>query len=1472
MEEEPSPEGVAAAAMLGLTPDARILRAGRIVPLHELSLDELTHLRDRVIAELPPEHPARQPFGLAERVQNAIEAEGEAAATATRTAPPERARTLRAGADGMVREGDVRTGREVTLESMSDAELRDVQLELQRTDNAYGLNPEEESLFRRIRTEQESRVPTTAEEDVPSARLLGRSRLDAPKQKMADELWAATHAMIGVEHLRKGQGRRLLVAEQELKRAQAANDPVGTEYWTNQVAERRAAAADPEAVRRTDIGRAILESGEDAEQAFAKYEKRYPMPEGVRAAVGALDTPERPHFVIRGRDGRIAHGFLEPPKVEGGAPEFSILASPSGRGQLGRAELRELKALLVEQFGETMRHEPPTWTHVGGAGTEAAANDWLKIQRLWPLLGAALAAEGLLDEEGQAEFAEAGVGLPITATAMAVAAGTPAARLGGVLKGLGLAGAGVAAEQLLEDEDLQATGRGAQYLGLASALWASGAPQRAWGALGDALVERARKAPHGTGITRTIIENTNPEAMLDPVVRQYVREYEDEVGRIGAQGARLGAVARELPQDLDRFVSDLVEGEDWTGDAGRQALEAKYGAEWPNMVRVAMQLAEAIREESGYQTAAKMRAGMLRPAAVEKYAVEGRPAQSKYLKRLYAAVEGPEVNPAWQVERPAAKQMRVPAETRRRSLDIPVDEARRRLDEAEARLADFESRRADEPQPTDAELDAARREASDAQEALDKAKAEQMATRRGLGEIREASYRVPEQAEEAARQIAGADLFHKLSQLDQFAPPDRKLLHPDWLSAARERIAAREAEAWAMDVEAQANARQVREYIETSLERTRQKLASLDARIAEDTAAGKPTSDSARRRRRDLANQARRAQESLPYWREMEQAKTDKPALELAQQRVRDAEQAMGNVRKRHAVAGAKPEAGQHWVSLPESGFGAMSGAVVTQDLQQSLQGILTSARQSPLERFLRWWKRQKTVYSPGTHVGNTMSNVVMSHMAGLPVYELLPWMRKAAKAMDEVRGGKSARLSPAGEMALQLRGMGVLGSLTEAEGTRPPQQGRRGRLAGLMAEAEPRVAELLEQANVAPKPSWLGRVSPTAEAASKWATNLYQAEDDIFRVAMALWRQSKGDTPEQAAQYARRNLVDYRTRSPALRGLASTGVAPFVLYPAKALPTFAQHVLENPERWVTLMAPFAGLNEWAQANAPAGDVITAQDIPPEQRRPSWAGYLMPGMTQLGAFGRETPLGYERIGINPSRWFPTSSLVDRPPPELGYRGVLPDWWPRLLTPSGPTFEMPATFLANRDPFTGRPIVPPGAGAAEKAGRIALRMGRNLLSPTVGIGERIATNVQEGRPAAHTAGEALMQSLGLRPNVIEPGRFADRAMITLDEDRTVRLSEARRSIRRAAADDREAARGEVMASTEAALERLRQGILDELELTGEARDELEGALLARDQEALSNLEAYDPDNPPRESAAEQSLQMVLEKLRKARAAR
>lgn len=461
---------------------------------------------------------------------------------------------------------------------------------------------------------------------------------------------------------------------------------------------------------------------------------------------------------------------------------------------------------------------------------------------------------------------------------------------------------------------------------------------------------------------------------------------------------------------------------------------------------------------------------------------------------------------------------------------------------------------------------------------------------------------------------------------------------------------------------------------------------------------------------------------------------------------------------------------GGDYVTLPGSrGFGVLRDAVVQRDVANSLNGIPETRR---IDKLIRFWKQSKTVFNPGTHVANILSNTVMSHMGGMRMTEQPIWLVKASRDMKNY-GPATRALAEAGVLDLNAvtagsQGMGEVARSAKSE---------RG-LQKLRGTTRPETADVLSDMQITdPKKDNF----PTFRKFGDNARALYNNEDNIFRVAMylkataprdplnLLEASGMGGGPEWAVKHVQGTFGNFRTRSPALRVLRGS-FAPFILYSAKAVPAFAKQIVDHPIRYMSLIAAWGALDQYAKSEV--GDV---PETDMEERDRRKYGYFFPGFVQLPFKNKRGDKAVEDL----SRWTPMSGVTDVSQPGVTASAFSPRW-PRILTPSGPATDIYSKFYGNIDTYTGdrrysaeKPLKRNIGQALEDVGDLALPSAlsfhrRRLL-------EDLANNDFD---ALRTDLPGLA---GLRPRYIRPGAVAMNAGFTMQKALEDAKAEAGRAI-------------------------------------------------------------------------------------------
>lgn len=491
-----------------------------------------------------------------------------------------------------------------------------------------------------------------------------------------------------------------------------------------------------------------------------------------------------------------------------------------------------------------------------------------------------------------------------------------------------------------------------------------------------------------------------------------------------------------------------------------------------------------------------------------------------------------------------------------------------------------------------------------------------------------------------------------------------------------------------------------------------------------------------------------------------------------------EAKVAMDAITRQFEATGGKGE----YVSLPNSkGLGVLRGMVVQRDVANSLNGLPDVRGTAKL---LRWWKEAHTVFNPGTHLGNVAGNVSMAHLAGMNLTEQPYWLARAAKDLRGYGEGTRA-LAEAG--ILDVNAVTATGAGT-AERTMRPEQ----RLESLARTTRPETRRVLLERGVRDtrRPSVARKGARAAGRAADAVRNLYNNEDNIFRVAMYLKARAgdtgfsvakpggMGKTAEAALALARDSFGDFRTRSPAIRFLRGTGLAPFILWPTKVLPKVAQNIVDHPWRYMTLVAGWAALDQYSQSQVGA---IDERDVSPRDRRE--LGYFLPGLTQL-PFRSEDGA---RAAFDIARFTPLSALTTAAPPGTAAATIDEDY-PAILSPSGPWTDLAAKVVLNRDPFTGDEIVKKDYPRSENIARMIGAVLNEALPPALGFHrERITRDVaNRDLPRLRTD---ILGPFGLRPRHIRPGIGVMRATLQLRESMREMKADLARSLRRSKSAER-----------------------------------------------------------------------------------
>ena len=441
------------------------------------------------------------------------------------------------------------------------------------------------------------------------------------------------------------------------------------------------------------------------------------------------------------------------------------------------------------------------------------------------------------------------------------------------------------------------------------------------------------------------------------------------------------------------------------------------------------------------------------------------------------------------------------------------------------------------------------------------------------------------------------------------------------------------------------------------------------------------------------------------------------------------------------------------YVVLPDTPkLSFLRGAVVRKDAAEYLMtmpdfGIDRTGPRGMYDNLMRFWKRVHTVYNPGTHVGNFVSNASKVHMGGLSLAEQPAYLAEAWKDLQKY-GPATKALAESGVLE---RGIPTYGDIA-VEGIASQKK----TLQQLAKTTRPETRQALNARGIKPQ----GKVQQVAGWASQKAQSAYALEDGIYRVALYKKLLDSNMGSDEALKEVERVLPGYDTRSPLLTGIKNT-VSPFIMFPVKYIPSLMEDIMDHPARWVTLAALWGGMDQLSRRQYTP---VEERDLRPEQRMNKRLGYLMPGTIQVDAIMRPLakklnaePKEGEGYTFDVSRFTPLSLFSGSPAPGSVVGKLLPGVpGVSVLQPSGPIPEVISRF-ANIDPFTGREWITGGETAGQKARMIAEDVVLPFVTPTAVsyYGKKMLKETLPSESRSEMLSD-VMGLLGTKAQLVRPG--------------------------------------------------------------------------------------------------------------------
>lgn len=405
------------------------------------------------------------------------------------------------------------------------------------------------------------------------------------------------------------------------------------------------------------------------------------------------------------------------------------------------------------------------------------------------------------------------------------------------------------------------------------------------------------------------------------------------------------------------------------------------------------------------------------------------------------------------------------------------------------------------------------------------------------------------------------------------------------------------------------------------------------------------------------------------------------------------------------------------WVRIPAvEAYGALAGKLMPGPVWSAMTDM---ADRKPLVSFrsynatLRWFKKSKTVYNPGTHVTNIATNVTMAMMHDIPVKTIASAANLFAKYEVNPKSLSKSEL----EIMSQFMNSGaMLGDYSSAEVKEAIYKAWSENL------AQPTDTSLLQRLKMftgyEKSKAQMGVALATkyANKADSIATELYAAEDNVFRLAAFMKKAgelqelsgAKTPTPEnfkEAGTFARKAFLDYDIDSKAVRILRQSAL-PFVSWTYAIMPVMGRIALHQPWKIANVAMAYYLLDA-AMASMAGDDDEETRKKGPEAIRERMFGigpYMHIRIPFMG--DSENPVYYKLGDYIPL----ASAFKGMPNGFFGVSGI-----PSAITPSNPLLSAFSSMVVGVDAYTGKSIHQPTDTEWQKF-RNAMKAGYDIVMP------------------------------------------------------------------------------------------------------------------------------------------------------------
>ena len=442
-------------------------------------------------------------------------------------------------------------------------------------------------------------------------------------------------------------------------------------------------------------------------------------------------------------------------------------------------------------------------------------------------------------------------------------------------------------------------------------------------------------------------------------------------------------------------------------------------------------------------------------------------------------------------------------------------------------------------------------------------------------------------------------------------------------------------------------------------------------------------------------------------------------------------------------------------------------------DLRQTVGGQYQPVGET-YANILRLWKTSKTALSPAVHMNNVMSNVVMADWHDVTAGHMAKALRIILAAS---RGSDRGGLLGAG-----LRGASLAGT-ADAEAAREvlaryqdsggdiggwvTNEIRGEQLKPLLDALEKELAQTMGnslQAQIgafaalqhavrlrfgdAADALKAGKVSgKVVRAVGTEATNLidlYQSEDDVFRLAAWLKAKEEGKSNLEAGKLARKSFLDYRINAPWVQFMRGTFL-PFISFTYRAVPMLLETMAKKPHKILKLMAIAGSLNALGVMLAGGGDDDEERKLLPEEKAGSIWGMVPKLVRMPWNDPNDSP-----VYLDIRRWIPAGDVADVGSMNWAFPMIPP------LQIGGP-LALLGELIFNKSLFTEKPITLETDTAGEKTAKVLDYLYKAFAPNLLGLPGTYATDgvmdAMKGRTDVfgreQSVAQALASSVGVK---------------------------------------------------------------------------------------------------------------------------